>query len=700
MESSTANTTQPFHPLCMKPPDFSNLSFDDITLPTADPKNWAHLQGATPGFSPFLRGPYATMYAQRSWTIRQYAGFSTAEESNAFYKRNLAKGQRGLSIAFDLPTHRGYDSDHAAAQGDVGKAGVAIDTVEDMKRLFEGISLDSMSVSMTMNGAVLPIMAFYIVAAMEQGVDTRLLSGTLQNDILKEFIVRNTYIYPPKASMRIVTDIFSYIAQHLPRFHPISISGYHMHEAGAPADLELAYTLINGLSYVQAGIDAGLAIDDFAPRLSFFWGIGMNFVEEIAKLRAARHLWAKYLQQLGAKDPKSCCLRAHSQTSGWSLTAQDPYNNVARTCFEAMAAVFGHTQSLHTNALDEALALPTDFSARIARNTQLYLMHELQLGRVIDPWGGSRVIEERTQALMERVEKHIQEIESAGGMLSAIEAGLPKQRIEEAATQKQANIEAGKEVLIGVNSWESNEKIALPLLKIDNEQVITAQENNLKRVKEQRDNTRTQAALAALSACAKRRQGNLLALAIQAAQARASLGEISTALEQVFGRYTPQTSTVQGVYGKHIPSAIKDAVQQRCTEFEQKHGRRPRVLLAKIGQDGHDRGYRVVATALADMGFDVDLGPLFQTPEQVAKQAVDNDVHWIGISSLSAGHSTHIPLLMKALKKLERADIQVFVGGIIPEQDYASLRKAGVCMIFGTGTKIGTAALQIIDQYE
>jgi len=654
------------------------------------------------GIPPFLRGPYATMYAKRSWTIRQYAGFSTAEESNAFYRRNLAMGQKGLSIAFDLPTHRGYDSDHPRVIGDVGKAGVAIDTVEDMKRLFDQIPLDQMSVSMTMNGAVLPIMAFYIVAAEEQGVALHSLAGTIQNDILKEFMVRNTFIYPPAASMKIVADVFQYTAQFMPKFNSISISGYHMHEAGASTALELAYTLADGWEYLRTGIKAGLNIDDFAPRLSFFWGIGMKHFDEIAKLRAARVLWAKIVHQFHPKNPKSLALRTHSQTSGWSLAAQDPFNNVARTSIEAMAAVFGGTQSLHTNALDEAIALPTDFSARIARNTQLFLQEETQINRVVDPWGGSHYVEKLTHDLIEEAWELIKEIETLGGMTKAIEAGIPKMRIEEVAAQRQARIDSQQEIIVGVNQFMSKEDEALETLEVDNRRVLDHQSQQLNHIKQQREDTLVKELLEDIFQAAQARNenktsNNLLALCVKAARARATLGEISTALEKAFGRFQPKSHTFTGVYAKAVNND-KDFLEAKLLsdQLAQKMGRRPRIMIAKMGQDGHDRGAKVVATSYADMGFDVDLGPLFQTPEEAAKQAVENDVHFLGISSLTAGHKILVPALIKALKSFGRGDIKVVVGGVIPKKDHAFLRECGVVGIYGPGTKLSLAAKELL----
>ena len=650
------------------------------------------------GAPPFLRGPYATMYVQRPWTVRQYAGFSTAEESNDFYRKNLAAGQKGLSVAFDLPTHRGYDSDHPRVTGDVGMAGVAIDTVDDMKILFDQIPLDKMSVSMTMNGAVLPIMAFYIAAAEEQGVSPEQLSGTIQNDILKEFMVRNTYIYPPAASMRIVRDIFKYTSQNMPKFNSISISGYHMQEAGATAELELAYTLANGLEYVREGLAAGLHIDDFAPRLSFFWGIGMNHFEEIAKMRAARMLWAKIIKAFAPKNNKSMALRTHCQTSGWSLTAQDPFNNVTRTAVEALAAVCGGTQSLHTNALDEALALPTEFSARIARNTQLFLQHETQVTRSVDPWAGSFELERRTKQLMEKAWTLIQEIEALGGMTKAIENGMPKLRIEQAAARKQARIDSGAEIIVGVNKHQRHNEEPLHILKVDQAKVLNAQLEKLNRVKQNRDQAAVQIALDNLTQAAKTDDENLLALAITAAKHRATLGEISEALVKEFGRYQAQIQTFSGVYKKEISNdQWFEKAQKAVREFALQEGRQPRIMVAKMGQDGHDRGAKVVATGYADLGFDVDVGPLFQTPEETAKQAVENDVHILGVSSLAAGHMRLVPQVIQALADLGRRDIMVIVGGVIPEDDHKALYEAGVVAIYGPGTNLSQAALELIE---
>jgi methylmalonyl-CoA mutase len=662
----------------------------------ADLEGIEHLAYAA-GLPPYLRGPYSTMYAMQPWTIRQYAGFSTAEESNAFYRRNLAAGQMGLSVAFDLPTHRGYDSDHERVVGDVGKAGVAIDSVLDMKTLFDRIPLDQMSVSMTMNGAVLPIMAFYIVAAEEQGVPPEKLSGTIQNDVLKEFMVRNTYIYPPDGSMRIIGDIFRYTSAKMPKFNCISVSGYHMQEAGATADLELAYTLADGLEYLRTGIRAGLDIDSFAPRISFFWDIGMNHFMEIAKLRAARVLWAKLVRQFQPKNPKSMALRAHCQTSGWSLTAQDPYNNVIRTCVEALAAVLGHTQSLHTNALDEALALPTDFSARIARNTQIYLQEETGITEVVDPWGGSYYVERLTHELMHRAWQLIKEVEQLGGMAKAIETGLPKMRIEEAAARKQARIDAGKDIIVGVNAYQLESEASLDVLVVDNTAVRNAQIRGLEGLRRARNPMDVQEALEAITRCAETGTGNLLDLAVVAARRRATLGEISSALERVWGRYQAVTQTISGVYAAEskMDENFRKA-RQMADEFAAAEGRRPRLLVAKMGQDGHDRGSKVIATAFADLGFDVDIGPLFQTPREVARHAVESDVHVLGISSLAAGHKTLVPQVIEELQKLGRGDILVIVGGVIPAQDYDFLYQKGVAGVYGPGTVIPLAAQEIL----
>ncbi len=655
-----------------------------------------------PGLPPFVRGPYATMYTLKPWTVRQYAGFSTAEASNAFYKRNLAAGQKGLSVAFDLATHRGYDSDHPRVAGDVGMAGVAIDSVLDMRTLFDSIPLDQISVSMTMNGAVLPVMAMYIVAAEEQGVKPEQLAGTIQNDILKEFMVRNTYIYPPLPSMRIIGDVFEFCAKRMPKFNSISISGYHMQEAGATADIELAYTLADGLEYVRTGVARGLSVDDFAPRLSFFWAIGMNFFMEVAKMRAARLLWAKIIKSFNPKSAKSMSLRTHSQTSGWSLTAQDVYNNVVRTCIEAMAATQGHTQSLHTNALDEALALPTDFSARIARNTQLFLQMETDTCRVIDPWGGSYYVERLTHELAKRAWDLILEVEDHGGMAKAIEAGIPKLRIEEAAARTQARIDSGTQAVVGVNRFKPGTEDQVDVLKIDNTKVREAQIARLKKLRAERDNKKTEAALAALTTAAKNNTGNLLELAIDAARAMATVGEISMALENVYGRHEASVRSIRGVYAGQMGDASKlfEDCKTRVQAFEKREGRRPRILIAKVGQDGHDRGQKVVASAYADLGFDVDIGPLFQTPEEVARQAVENDVHVVGVSSLAAGHLTLVPALKAALEKAGRPDIAIVVGGVIPPQDYPTLLNMGVAAVFGPGTVIPDAALKVLDAIE
>ncbi len=653
------------------------------------------------GIPPFLRGPYATMYTSRPWTVRQYAGFSTAEESNAFYRRNLAAGQMGLSIAFDLATHRGYDSDHPRVVGDVGKAGVAVDSILDMNVLFGGIPLDRMSVSMTMNGAVLPILAFYIVAAEEQGVSHDQLTGTIQNDILKEYMVRNTYIYPPEPSMKIIADIFAYTAKEMPRFNSISISGYHMQEAGATADLELAYTLADGLEYIRAGLQAGIPIDSFAPRLSFFWAQGMHFFMEIAKMRAARMLWAKLIKQFNPKSAKSMALRTHSQTSGWSLSEQDPFNNVARTCIEAMAAAFGGTQSLHTNSLDEAIALPTDFSARIARNTQLYLQDETGICRTVDPWAGSYFVENLTDKIMRRAWTHIQEVEELGGMAKAINTGLPKMRIEEASARRQARIDSARETIVGVNKFRLDQEAPIDILEVDNTAVREAQLARLKLLRDNRDNARVQQTLAALTHAAASGSGNLLELSVDAARARASLGEISYALEKVYGRHQAVIRSISGVYSSEFGEDNEiAAVRARTDAFAVREGRRPRILVAKMGQDGHDRGAKVVATAYADLGFDVDVGPLFQTPEESARQAVENDVHVVGVSSLAAGHKTLIPQLIAELKKLGREDIMVVAGGVIPAQDYDFLYEQGVAAVFGPGTVIPEAAKKMLDRLE
>ncbi len=676
--------------------------FNKTDIETVD-----HLDFAA-GIPPYLRGPYSTMYVRRPWTIRQYAGFSTAEESNAFYRRNLKAGQKGLSVAFDLPTHRGYDSDHERVIGDVGKAGVAIDSVEDMKILFDGIPLDKMSVSMTMNGAVLPIMAFYIVAAEEQGVDKALLAGTIQNDILKEFMVRNTYIYPPKPSMQLVADIFEYTSQFMPKFNSISISGYHMHEAGASADIELAYTLADGLEYIKTGLKAGLEIDNFAPRLSFFWGIGMNHFMEIAKMRAARMLWSKLVKQFNPKNQKSLALRTHCQTSGWSLTEQDPFNNVARTTIEAMAATLGGTQSLHTNALDEAIALPTDFSARIARETQIFLQEETKITKTVDPWAGSYYVEYLTDQLAQKAWALLEEVEELGGMTKAIEAGIPKMRIEQAAARKQARIDSGQDVIVGVNKFQLEEEDDLQILEVDNQEVRRQQLERLSSIKKSRDEKAVNNALLELTTAAKLKMTsgdenlpadkNLLALAVNAARLRATLGEISNALEEVFGRHKAVIKSFSGVYSKEIKQDDSFAKAKKMADvFAEQDGRRPRIMIAKMGQDGHDRGAKVVATGYADIGFDVDIGPLFQTPEEAAKQAVENDVHILGVSSLAAGHKTLVPKVIEELKKYGREDIMVIVGGVIPKQDYDFLYEVGAIAVFGPGTKISEAAIQLLD---
>jgi methylmalonyl-CoA mutase len=674
------------------PPLFSAEDLDGVD----------HLQ-TMPGLPPFLRGPYSTMYVMRPWTVRQYAGFSTATESNAFYKRNLQAGQKGLSIAFDLATHRGYDSDNPRVVGDVGMAGVAIDSIYDMRTLFDGIPLDQMSVSMTMNGAVLPVMALYIVAAEEQGVKPQQLSGTIQNDILKEFMVRNTYIYPPEPSMRIIADIFSYTSANMPRFNSISISGYHMQEAGATCDLELAYTLADGLNYIRTGIDTGLSVDQFAPRLSFFWAIGMNFFMEVAKLRAARLLWAKLVKQFNPQNPKSMSLRTHSQTSGWSLTAQDVYNNVVRTCIEAMAATQGHTQSLHTNALDEALALPTDFSARIARNTQLFLQQETDTCKTVDPWGGSYYVEWLTDRLARKAWDHIQEVEQAGGMAKAIEAGIPKSRIEEAAARTQARIDSGAQTVVGVNKYRMAKEDPVDVLKVDNTAVRESQVASLKELREERDEQAVQQKLQALTNATGEKSANLLELAVDAARAMATVGEISDALEKTYGRHEADVRTIRGVYAGEAELVAKgedspmQQVKQKIAAFEALEGRRPRIYIAKLGQDGHDRGQKVVATAYADMGFDVDIGPLFQTPEEAARQAVENDVHVLAVSSLAAGHLTLVPQVRDALAGHGREDIMIVVGGVIPPQDYEALQDAGAAAIFGPGTVIPQAAMTVLD---
>ncbi len=669
----------------------SNYQFNDV-------KDFEHLSYAA-GLPPYLRGPYSSMYIKNPWTIRQYAGFSTAEDSNAFYKRNLAAGQKGLSVAFDLATHRGYDSDNERVEGDVGKAGVAIDSILDMKILFDSIPLDEMSVSMTMNGAVLPILAFYIVAAKEQGVSMDKLTGTIQNDILKEFMVRNTYIYPPLPSMKIIADIFEFTSKNMPKFNSISISGYHMQEAGATADIELAYTLADGLEYLRTGINSGLDIDSFAPRLSFFWAIGMNHYMEIAKMRAARMLWAKIVKQFNPKNNKSLALRTHCQTSGWSLTEQDPYNNVTRTAVEALAAAMGHTQSLHTNALDEAIALPTDFSARIARNTQLVLQNETNICKVVDPWGGSYHVEKLTHEIAHKAWALIEEVEKLGGMAKAIETGIPKMRIEEAAARKQARIDGGKDIIVGVNRFKVQDDTHMEILDVDNTKVRTQQIERLKKLKAERDNSKVEKALNALTETAKTGKGNLLELAIAAAECRCTLGEISTAMEKEFGRYKAQIRSIAGVYSKEI-KMDKDfsKAKELADQFAKLDGRRPRIMVAKMGQDGHDRGAKVIATSFADMGFDVDIGPLFQTPAEAAKQAVENDVHILGISSLAAGHKTLVPQVIAELKKYGRDDIMIVAGGVIPQQDYDFLYKAGVSFIFGPGTVISKSAIDVLEK--
>ena len=662
-----------------------------------DLEGMEHLNYAA-GIAPFLRGPYSTMYVMRPWTVRQYAGFSTAAESNAFYRRNLAAGQKGLSVAFDLATHRGYDADHPRVVGDVGKAGVSICSVEDMKVLFNGIPLDRMSVSMTMNGAVLPVLAFYIVTGLEQGCTLDQLAGTIQNDILKEFMVRNTYIYPPEFSMRIIADIFEYTSKNMPKFNSISISGYHMQEAGATNDIELAYTLADGLEYLRAGVNAGMSIDAFAPRLSFFWAIGMNHFMEIAKMRAARMLWAKIVKQFNPKNPKSLALRTHSQTSGWSLTEQDPFNNVARTAIEAMGAALGHTQSLHTNALDEAIALPTDFSARIARNTQIYIQEETNICREVDPWAGSYYVETLTNEIAHKAWDLIQEVEKLGGMAKAIETGIPKMRIEEASARKQARIDSGEEKIIGINEYRLEKEAPIDILAVDNTAVRESQIKRLKELRANRDEAAVQKALAAITECVKTKQGNLLELAVEAAKVRASLGEISDACEVVVGRYKAVIRSISGVYSSEVKNDKSfERAKELCAEFAKKEGRQPRVMIAKLGQDGHDRGAKVVATGYADIGFDVDMGPLFQTPEEAAKQAVENDVHVVGVSSLAAGHLTLVPQIIAELKKLGREDIIVIVGGVIPHQDYDELYRDGAAAIFGPGTPISTAAIKILE---
>ena len=675
--------------------NIQNLALD--TNISTDKKSFKHESFAA-GIAPYLRGPYSTMYVRRPWTIRQYAGFSTAEESNAFYKRNLAAGQKGLSVAFDLATHRGYDSDHERVQGDVGKAGVAIDSVEDMKILFDEIPLDKMSVSMTMNGAVLPILAFYIIAAEEQNVDIKLLSGTIQNDILKEFIVRNTYIYPPDSSMKIIADIFKYTSNNMPKFNSISISGYHMQEAGATAEIELAYTLADGLEYIKKGIETGMDIDTFAPRLSFFWAIGMDHFTEIAKMRAGRMLWAKIVKQFNPKNQKSLVLRTHCQTSGWSLTEQDPFNNIARTTIEAMAAAFGGTQSLHTNALDEAIALPTDFSARIARNTQIYLQEETHITKTVDPWAGSHYVEKLTEDIADKAWKLIEEVQELGGMTKAIKKGIPKMRIEEAATKKQARIDSSQNIIVGVNKYQLKEEEHLHILEVDNKAVRQSQINRLEKIKSERNNDKVQQSLLDLTKSAMSGDGNLLDLTIKAARERATLGEISDALETVFGRYKAVNKTISGVYSKEIKD---DKLFNKATElanlFAKLEGRRPRIMIAKLGQDGHDRGAKVVATGYADLGFDVDIGPLFQTPKEASKQAVENDVHILGISSLAAGHKTLVPQVISELKSYGREDIMVIVGGVIPAQDYQFLFDAGAVGVFGPGTKIAQTAIDMLN---
>ena len=681
--------------------DHEFISAEDILIKSnysAEETNHLNHLNFGAGAPPYLRGPYSTMYVRRPWTIRQYAGFSTAEESNAFYKRNLKAGQKGLSVAFDLPTHRGYDSDHPRVEGDVGKAGVAIDTVEDMKILFNEIPLDKISVSMTMNGAVLPILAFYIVAAMEQGVSQKELSGTIQNDILKEFMVRNTYIYPPAPSMKIIADIFKYTAEYMPKFNSISISGYHMHEAGASADLELAYTLADGLEYIRKGLEAGLDIDAFAPRLSFFWAIGMNHFTEIAKMRAGRMLWAKIVKQFNPKNKKSLMLRTHCQTSGWSLTEQDPFNNVTRTCVEAAAAAFGGTQSLHTNALDEAIALPTDFSARIARNTQIYLQNETHITRTVDPWAGSYYVESLTHEIAKKAWTHIQEIEDMGGMTKAIEKGLPKLKIEEAAAKKQARIDSNQDIIVGLNKYQLKQEDPIDILEVDNNMVRQQQIERLNQIKAKRDQKAVHTILEEIKKAASEGDKNLLALAIKAAQHRATLGEISETLETVFKRHNAHIQTISGVYKKAIKEdeTFKKA-RMLSDQFAEQDGRRPRIMIAKMGQDGHDRGAKVVATAYADLGFDVDIGPLFQTPEEVAKQAVENDVHILGVSSLAGGHKTLVPKVIEALKTYQRDDIMVIVGGVIPKQDYQYLFDHGTIAVFGPGTKVSEAAITLLE---
>jgi len=693
-ESVECSTVRPFDSLysrTMEQVDVAPLYTE------ADYARATHL-GFMAGVPPFLRGPYPTMYVTRPWTVRQYAGFSTAEESNAFYRRNLAAGQKGLSIAFDLATHRGYDSDHPRVVGDVGKAGVAVDSILDMEILFSGIPLGQMSVSMTMNGAVLPIMAFYILAAEEQGVDKSVLTGTIQNDILKEFMVRNTYIYPPAASMRIIGDIFAYTSKHMPKFNSISISGYHMQEAGATADIELGYTLADGLEYIRTGRNAGLGVDDFAPRLSFFWAIGKNYFMEVAKMRAARMLWAKIVKQFEPKMAKSMALRTHCQTSGWSLTAQDPFNNVTRTCIEAMAAALGHTQSLHTNALDEAIALPTDFSARIARNTQLYIQDETSVCKVIDPWGGSYYVESLTDELIRRAWAHLPEVEELGGMSKAIDTGLPKMRIEEAAARRQAHIDSGREKIVGVNAWRLEREDPIDILEVDNTAVRQAQIERLAKLRANRDGDRVRSCLDAITHSMETGEGNVLELAVNAARERASLGEISDAVERVCGRHKTIIRSISGIYSSEFADEeIIEEVRRMTDEFEEREGRRPRIMVAKMGQDGHDRGAKVVATAYADMGFDVDVGPLFQTPAETAQDAADNDVHIVGMSSLAAGHKTLLPQLMEELRLRGREDIMVIVGGVIPAQDYEFLREHGAAAIFGPGTVIPAAAKEMLE---
>lgn len=678
----------------MKRKDFSKLTIESQN----EKETYFEHENYIAGTAPNLRGPYSTMYVCRPWTIRQYAGFSTAEESNAFYRRNLAAGQKGLSVAFDLATHRGYDSDHERVQGDVGKAGVAIDSVEDMKVLFDQIPLDKMSVSMTMNGAVLPILAFYIVAAKEQGVDKKLLEGTIQNDILKEFMVRNTYIYPPTPSMKIIADIFAYTSENMPKFNSISISGYHMQEAGATPEIELAYTLADGLEYLKTGIASGMDIDSFAPRLSFFWAIGMDHFSEIAKLRAARMLWAKIVKQFNPKNQKSLALRTHCQTSGWSLTEQDPFNNVARTTIEAMAAALGGTQSLHTNALDEAIALPTDFSARIARNTQIYIQEEINITKTVDPWAGSTFVEKSTEEMVNKAWELLQEVEELGGMTKAIELGIPKMRIEEASAKKQARIDSNQDIIVGVNRYKLEQEDPLQILEVDNDAVRTSQIVRLNQLKANRNTEVVNIALRNLTACAKSGEGNLLDLAVEAAEKRATLGEISDALEIVFGRYKATIKSISGVYSKEIKNNKEfEKAKQLANKFAELEGRRPRIMIAKLGQDGHDRGAKVVSTGYADLGFDVDIGPLFQTPKEAVKQAIENDVHILGISSLAAGHKTLVPQVIEELKKYDREDIMVIAGGVIPAQDYQFLFDTGVVGVYGPGTKISKAAIEILN---